>query len=250
MNRRHPECLELLAGEYVMGTLRGTARRRFERMLRQDDELGRRVSDWEARLGRLTDSVAPVEPPPWVWARIERSLDLGRAREAIAPRASLWNSAPFWRSLAMAATLLLAVFTAIVSRPGGQSEDWAKAVVAHVIEDRQALEARQSVPPGQVAGALAHVNVRLTGDLGETTFLGYCLVEGRLGIHLVVNTPYGRATVIVLPGGAVRAPDRHSADGFTGIVLPGKGGVTGVVTDSPAALPEVEAYVKDRLGWL
>jgi hypothetical protein len=244
MSRRSPECLDLLAGEYVMGALHGRARRRFEAMLRADADLGRRVDAWERRLARLADGVEPVEPPPWVWTRIERSLGLGHARPG---RAGLWDSLPLWRSLAVAASLLVAVLTVLVSVQPGRGEAWGPAMIAHVIADRGALTARQAVSHEAVASALSHANFRLAGELGETTFLGYCLVGERIGIHLVVNTPEGRATVILLPGAEVRARQRESASGYEAAVLPLDGGIVGLVTDSPETLPAVEALVRRNI---
>ena len=43
MNVRNPERAEALAGEYVLGTLRGRARERFERLARADWTLGEAV---------------------------------------------------------------------------------------------------------------------------------------------------------------------------------------------------------------
>ena len=44
----------MLAAEYVLGTLRGPARRRFERLARSDTALRAEQHFWEAQLGRLT----------------------------------------------------------------------------------------------------------------------------------------------------------------------------------------------------
>jgi len=74
VNYDRPELLDKLASEYVLGTLRGRARRRFEQILRTRPAAKDAVAAWEDRLGRLAASVAPIKPPERVWAAINAKL--------------------------------------------------------------------------------------------------------------------------------------------------------------------------------
>jgi len=74
VNYDRPELLDKLASEYVLGTLRGRARRRFEQLLRKQPAAQSAVHAWEDRLGRLASSVAPIKPPDRVWAAIDARL--------------------------------------------------------------------------------------------------------------------------------------------------------------------------------
>jgi len=74
VNYDRPELLDKLASEYVLGTLRGRARRRFEQVLRLRPAARSAVHAWEDRLGRLAASVAPIKPPDRVWSAIETRL--------------------------------------------------------------------------------------------------------------------------------------------------------------------------------
>ena len=56
-----------LAAEYVLGTLRGRARQRFETLMQDDRELANAVRAWEDWLTPLSERVQPVEPPERVW---------------------------------------------------------------------------------------------------------------------------------------------------------------------------------------
>jgi anti-sigma-K factor RskA len=106
---------DLEAAEYVMGTLRGLERIRFQEVLSQSPDLRRRVAEWEERLSGLSDTVAPVDAPDALWNRIERAIDAvdqpaHTERPSLAAR--LWSSLAFWRAtaaLATAAACLLAV---------------------------------------------------------------------------------------------------------------------------------------------
>ena len=108
---------EALAGEYALGTLRGLARVRFERLLAVDEDLSRRVRRWEARLAPLVEEAPAKDPPAAVWQGIQAHLDAtgsGTGTESAEPPEpaagggpAWWNSLPLWRGLAVAATLLL-----------------------------------------------------------------------------------------------------------------------------------------------
>jgi anti-sigma-K factor RskA len=75
MNYNRPELLDHLASEYVLGTLHGRARRRFEHVLRHLPAAQEAVRAWEARLAPLASVVPPVRPPARVWAAISSRTD-------------------------------------------------------------------------------------------------------------------------------------------------------------------------------
>jgi len=97
--RRH--LADRLAAAYVLGTLRGPARRRFERLLPAHRALQEATARWEERLGSLARSVPPVEPSARVWERIAGRLF---------PRV---GAAPWWQRLGLwqGATALTSVAT-------------------------------------------------------------------------------------------------------------------------------------------
>ena len=66
--------LDLLAGEYVLGTLDLADLQAVERRLLDSPELARRVAAWELRLAPLAEDLAPVTPPPQVWRRLRRTI--------------------------------------------------------------------------------------------------------------------------------------------------------------------------------
>lgn len=66
---------DLLAGEYVLGTLQGDVRAAVRRAMAIDPALKAAVAAWEARLAPLADLVPPVAPSPAVWTGIRRALD-------------------------------------------------------------------------------------------------------------------------------------------------------------------------------
>ena len=113
--RLSPAAIQALAAQYVLGTLRGRARRRFEHLARGDRAIAQEVARWEDALTPLAERVAPIEPPKRVWAQIEARL---------APRASAPARAGFWRGFGLIAgglaSVLLAFFVWISTGPRGE----------------------------------------------------------------------------------------------------------------------------------
>lgn len=111
-----PDALDLLAGEYVLGTLEADARADVERRLPDEPALRDAVERWEARLQPLNDRTVPIQPSDLLWMRIERSLDHSSNPSAASPRISWWNRLPLWRGLAatgLATSVVLATLLAI-----------------------------------------------------------------------------------------------------------------------------------------
>ena len=75
--RYSPEQVERLAAEYVVGTLHGRARQRFDRLLYDRADVRHAVWGWERLLHEVTADVAPVAPPRSIWRHVRRRIDAG-----------------------------------------------------------------------------------------------------------------------------------------------------------------------------
>ncbi len=110
--KKTPERIEALAAEYVLGSLRGRARRRFERWMMESVRVRQEVWFWEEKLGHLGARVEVETPPASVWSGIERRLWPHSQKATPATAANdgagrwLW---PGWSLVATAATLVLAI---------------------------------------------------------------------------------------------------------------------------------------------
>jgi anti-sigma-K factor RskA len=92
MKLNDPELIDRLAAEYVLGTLRGPARRRFERHQREDWHVGRRVGAWEDRLTPFALALAPQAPSPALWPQIARRIGIDPTPARLPP-ARAWSRA-------------------------------------------------------------------------------------------------------------------------------------------------------------
>jgi len=148
--------LDALCGEYLLGTLRGRARRRFERALREEPRVATRLAYWQRAYLPKPSKMIELEPPTRVWRQLERELQLARYRTPWHRRLG------FWRGLAVAATAALAlgigfeVLRPVATEPAVQiAELEGKADVARVVarlsRDGRTLElkAARAVIAGQ-----------------------------------------------------------------------------------------------------
>lgn len=105
-----PDLQDRLAAEYVLGTLRGAARARFQRALRDDASLRSVVEAWQSRLLPMAEAVSPVPPPQRVWGAISTRI----APPPPVTEGGLWSSLAFWRGLALVASGAAAALVAAV----------------------------------------------------------------------------------------------------------------------------------------
>lgn len=109
MKLDHPRLKQMLAAEYVLGTLHGRARRRFEALLRSRADLRDDVRYWERRLADLQAGFKPVPPREVVWAAIDREINAGtRATLPVRTRSAQLRFWQTWSVLATAASVVLA----------------------------------------------------------------------------------------------------------------------------------------------
>lgn len=124
-----PERIERLAAEYVLGSLRGAARKRFERWMMESAQVRQEVWFWEQKLGLLSAGSTEVVPPSSVWDSIERRLwpqqYQGGKAQAQASKRWFW---PTLSALATAAALVMAVVL-VQTLPSGSQAQLSGAIV-------------------------------------------------------------------------------------------------------------------------
>ncbi len=112
MDYSRPDRAERLAAEYALGTLRGAARRRFERLLPAHPALHDALSDWQLRLQALASPVQPVEPAARVWAAVQQRL-FGPP----APRPAWWQRLGLWQGFSGVVAVAALALAVLVAQP-------------------------------------------------------------------------------------------------------------------------------------
>lgn len=119
MDYGRPELADRLAAEYVLGTLRGPARRRFQALLGAHPALRSAARRGEEQLAPLAGSVAPVAPPERVWTGVEARLF---PAAAAATSQGWWNKLGLWRGFsALATTAAVALLVVSTQTPAPQA---------------------------------------------------------------------------------------------------------------------------------
>ncbi|CAB3640600.1 hypothetical protein LMG24238_00228 [Paraburkholderia sediminicola] len=187
---RYPQLVDMLAAEYVLGTLRGGARRRFQLYADHDVVIRRAVDEWQRRISPLAELAEPRMPPAAVWDAIERRLGLTSAREAARPRTvvekparpsgSIFENLAFWRGWAIGVTGFAAVALVVAVRsllPSGVTPSTAPTVAQ------------------QPEAAVSHVAVLNDKDSHPVMLVAWDEARSTMTLHPLgkVDLPAGRA---------------------------------------------------------
>lgn len=126
MNYNNEKLLDMLAAEYVVGTLQGKARDRFTRLTLTLNAAREATWKWEQQMNNLASSIEPVAPNREVWSRINQSIggqddtvlsfaDAQSKQQKAADSSS--TSATMWKSLTTLATAACLVLAFLVLQP-------------------------------------------------------------------------------------------------------------------------------------
>lgn len=205
MNLLQPERLERLSREYVLGTLTGRARRRFERLLAEAPLAARVVARWQQRFDVLAAGVPPLEPRERVWQGLQQRLFAASQTQP-----GLWQ-----RLQALLAPRVL----------GGVLAGVLVATVMLRLQPQWLdLEARGEALPQSYVGLLVN-------DAGQATLLASSRRHGRsITVKLLQPLPVAEGQVARL-----WALPRDGAPFLVGLV-PASGSATIALTDSAEKL--------------
>ncbi|MDP5148356.1 anti-sigma factor [Rheinheimera baltica] len=105
MKYQDQDLLDALAVDFILGAMRGAARRRFQQLIMANPAVRQTVWRWEQHLNPLAESLPATLPNQRVWQRIQQRLGWTAPEVTTLPA----KRRPVWVGLALAASLLLAV---------------------------------------------------------------------------------------------------------------------------------------------
>lgn len=115
MRYTDPQLVQRLAAEYVLGTLSGRARRRFERLMTESYHVRSAVWHWERQLSPLAQATSSVQPRPRVWEQVlQRTGAAQTDHESIGVR--WFERLGLWRGLSLVATAAAVVLAVLLAR--------------------------------------------------------------------------------------------------------------------------------------
>jgi anti-sigma-K factor RskA len=131
---QNPELRQQLAAAYALGTLTGSARARFERLLGGDAALREEVTFWHERFSEFATRLQPVTPRPMVWAALARTISVDASRivpiRRSAPVRKKTSRTVIWQTWAAAATVAAVAMGAVLVREHDRSATLAAALEA------------------------------------------------------------------------------------------------------------------------
>ncbi|TMO47828.1 anti-sigma factor [Pseudoalteromonas ruthenica] len=125
MNYDNHNLIDHLAAEYVLGTLKGPARKRFARLLMTSDYARHATNQWEQHLNALGTQLPHDAPNPQVWQKIQARINNTQNVTAIGHgKSETKTSTPwFWPTISaasLAACVLLTILLMLPSEPVDQ----------------------------------------------------------------------------------------------------------------------------------
>lgn len=159
MRYDNQQLADMLSAEYILGTLKGAARRRFEQLIRQKPVWAQTLSWWESHMHLLADTVPAVNPPNKVWKNIEAQLFNRKATQH-----SAW-----WKNWAFASTALatgLAILL-VIQMPQSLNDSKPAAVALLATEKSEAgwlLNETKKSDTDVTINAIALASLQLKAD--------------------------------------------------------------------------------------
>ena len=156
---------------------------------------------------------------------------------------------PATRRFALAASVAGVAVLAGLLWAGFPRQSLAGAVVAHMAHEPQAWQATSTVPDADVDRVAARSGVRLRGELPDVTYAHSCWFRGRQVPHLVVRTPDGPVTVMVIPAETVEGRVAFDEAGYRGTLLPAPRGSIAVLARGTVDPEPIAARVLAALDY-
>jgi len=91
-----PDLIDRLASEYVIGTMTGRARMKFEKLIKEKPTVKHAVEQWEQHLSGICNAIPEAQPPKSVWQHLHQHISGQPTR--------LFDSLRLWRTWSLIST--------------------------------------------------------------------------------------------------------------------------------------------------
>lgn len=148
------------------------------------------------------------------------------------------------RSYALAAAVLLAAGLAATATLA-PDDPLARAGIDFVVyEEARTIVEAKPVDAGIVGRVAREMRVSLGAQLGEVRYICRYPLAAGAAHHLLITTPLGKATLLLIPGRSLPSRGSASAKGLQAAVLAVPGGTAAIIADSARSLSRIEAVLK------
>lgn len=188
--------------------------------------------------------------------RLRRALDVpvGGGAEVLPfePRAAR-RSRPA-RFFALAASVVLGLLIGGGLWLSLPNRSLAADVVAHMAGEPGAWNTTAAVPDQEALEVFSNANMHLAPSAGVVSYASGCEFRKHIVPHLVVQSPKGPVTVMVLVHEKVRSQQQFDEDGYRGTIVPieGHGSIAVLMKGRSASMQDVDAIaakVRAAIVW-
>ncbi|HYY59934.1 MAG TPA: DUF3379 family protein [Burkholderiales bacterium] len=186
--------------------------------------------------------------------QLERSLAVP-VPDGLADRVLLRVGAPrrpVWKVWALAASVVLGAglaLSAMLYRPA-PAEHYARQAIEHVAMEPESFQTVNASDTPALSELLRATGARLKAPLDAVRYVKLCPVEGGgTALHIVVDTPEGLATLLIVPGQPLAKVEQAASREWNALARPAGRGHYAVVTTSPRATAQADRLVRERIDW-
>ncbi len=166
------------------------------------------------------------------------------AERVIAGVQSATWSLPRQRLFALAASLLLVLAVLVGMLVIGRDDPFARSCIDFVVdEEANAILTSKAPNPEDLRRVTQALNVSLPSQIGEIRYIGTCPFQGSLIHHVVLITPQGKATLLLLPDRSIDHKALASARGLRSVVKSTGSGSIAIIAASERNLERIEGMI-------
>ncbi|MCP3851592.1 MAG: DUF3379 domain-containing protein [Gammaproteobacteria bacterium] len=212
------------------------------------NQSNRQFIEKQKAFGQQIKSAFEVETPDNLSERIILNQQLSEHKQLNnQKRQTLWRN---WLGGSLAASIMLA-FSLSLILPNVQNDSvLAQNIITHVHTDTHALNVRMNIPKTQIDTMLASYGGKLNGPIGQVIFLGHCIIGGKTGVHMVLDTVHGVVTVMLLPTQTVSETLDLNDSQLSGILYSSQKGSIAITAQNKEAIEQTRQNIDQNLNWI
>jgi len=151
------------------------------------------------------------------------------------------------RLFALAASIAAASVIALTLWLSQPPESLAVEIIKHVEGEPDSWHQTQQVDNAAIKAVLSKGGVKLGPGMQPIVYASSCWFRGHFVPHLVVTTPDGPVTVMILVNEKITVPQQFNESGFSGLLVPAPAGSVAVLSRTPMPLEHPASAVVEAL---
>lgn len=157
-------------------------------------------------------------------------------------RLSRWGTGSWF---ALAAGLLLAAGLALLLPSVSYQKNTALAAIDHVLrEEAQEIYLGRGMEPGTLPAVASELGLRLPLDRVQIRYAGPCPFGGGTAYHIVLGTPFGKTTLLLMPDKPLASRIVSSSEGMSAVAAPARRGSYALIAAAGSDIGQIENLIR------